>query len=235
MANTIFQKLQNIQSRLKVEKKNYNSFGGYSYRSCEDILEAVKPLLVENNLALVMTDEVEAVGERYYIQATAILYDTENGTNISATAYAREALEKKKMDDAQVTGSSSSYARKYALNGLFAIDDAKDSDFLNKDEAYTANQQTRQNTQQGQQGRQNSQQGQQGRQNNQQGRQNNQQGNNPNNILESSKKEISQMLKAKHIQNKDFINWLKKNFNTDKIDGLQVNQLNAIKSQVASW
>lgn len=218
MANTIFQKLQNIQSRLKVEKKNYNSFGGYSYRSCEDILEAVKPLLVENNLALVMTDEVEAVGERYYIQATAILYDTENGTNISATAYAREAKEKKKMDDAQVTGSSSSYARKYALNGLFAIDDAKDSDFLNKDEAYTANQQKRQNTQQGQQGRQG-----------------NQQRSNPSNILESSRKEISQMLKAKNIQNRDFINWLKKNFNTDKLDGLQVNQLNAIKSQVASW
>lgn len=218
MANTIFQKLQNIQSRLKVEKKNYNSFGGYSYRSCEDILEAVKPLLVENNLALVMTDEVEAVGERYYIKATATLYDTEGGTNIAATAYAREAKEKKKMDDAQVTGSSSSYARKYALNGLFAIDDAKDSDFLNKDEAYTANQQTRQNTQQGQQGRQG-----------------NQQRSNPSNILESTRKEISQMLKAKHIQNKDFINWLKKNFNTDKLDGLQVNQLNAIKSQVASW
>lgn len=218
MANTIFQKLQNIQSRLKVEKKNYNSFGGYSYRSCEDILEAVKPLLVENNLALVMTDEVEAVGERYYIQATAILYDTENGTNISATAYAREAKEKKKMDDAQVTGSSSSYARKYALNGLFAIDDAKDSDFLNKDEAYTANQQTRQNTHQGKQGKQG-----------------NQQGNNPSNILENTRREISQMLKAKHIQNKDFINWLKKNFNTDKLDGLQVTQLNAIKSQVASW
>ncbi len=218
MANTIFQKLQNIQSRLKVEKKNYNSFGGYSYRSCEDILEAVKPLLVENNLALVMTDEVEAVGERYYIQATAILYDTENGTNISATAYAREAKEKKKMDDAQVTGSSSSYARKYALNGLFAIDDAKDSDFLNKDEGYTANQQGRQNTQQGQQGRQN-----------------NQQGNNPNNILESTRREISQTLKVKKIQNRDFINWLKKNYNTDKLDGLQVNQLNVIKNQVASW
>lgn len=217
MANTIFQKLQNIQSRLKVEKKNYNSFGGYSYRSCEDILEAVKPLLVENNLALVMTDEVEAVGERYYIQATAILYDTENGTNISATAYAREALEKKKMDDAQVTGSSSSYARKYALNGLFAIDDAKDSNFLNQEEN-TSRQQTRQNSQQGQQGKQG-----------------NQQGNKPSNILESTRKEISQMLKAKHIQNKDFINWLKKNFNTDKLDGLQVNQLNAIKSQVASW
>ena len=207
MDNTIFQKLQNIQSKLKVEKKNYNSFGGYNYRSCEDILEAVKPLLVENNLALVMTDEVEAIGERYYIKATATLYDTENGTNISATAYAREVKEKKKMDDAQVTGSSSSYARKYALNGLFAIDDAKDSDFLNKDEAYTANQQTRQNTQQGQQGRQS-----------------NQQRSNPSNILESTRKEISQMLKVKHIQNKDFINWLKKNFNTDKLDGLQVNQ-----------
>lgn len=225
MANTIFQKLQNIQSRLKVEKKNYNDFGRYNYRSCEDILEAVKPLLVENNLALVMTDEVEAVGERYYIQATAILYDTENGTNISATAYAREAKEKKKMDDAQVTGSSSSYARKYALNGLFAIDDAKDSDFLNKDEAYTANQQTRQNTQQGQQGRQS----------NQQRRQNNQQGNNPNNILESTRREISQTLKAKEIPNEDFIYWLNRNYNTDKLDGLQVNQLNEIRSQVASW
>lgn len=224
MANTIFQKLQNIQSKLKVEKKNYNSFGGYNYRSCEDILEAVKPLLVENNLALVMTDEVEAVGERYYIKATATLYDTENGTNISATAYAREALEKKKMDDAQVTGSSSSYARKYALNGLFAIDDAKDSDFLNQGEN-TAKQQ----------GRQNSQQGQQGRQNNQQGRQNNQQGNNPNNILESTRREISQTLKAKEIPNEDFIYWLNRNYNTDKLDGLQVNQLNEIRSQVASW
>lgn len=213
MANTIFQKLQNIQSRLKVEKKNYNSFGGYSYRSCEDILEAVKPLLVENNLALVMTDEVEAVGERYYIKATATLYDTENGTNIAAIAYAREALEKKKMDDAQVTGSSSSYARKYALNGLFAIDDAKDSDFLNKDESYTARQPR-------QQGRQNTSQGQQGGQNN---------------ILESTRREISQALKAKNIQNRDFINWLIKNYNTDKLEGLQVNQLNIIKNQVASW
>lgn len=217
MANTIYQKLQNIQSRLKVEKKNYNDFGGYSYRSCEDILEAVKPLLVENNLALVMADEVEAVGERYYIKATATLYDTEGGATIAATAYAREAKEKKKMDDAQVTGSSSSYARKYALNGLFAIDDAKDSDFLNQEEN-TARQQTRQNSQQGQQGRQN-----------------NQQGNNPNNILESTRREISQTLKVKKIQNRDFINWLKKNFNTDKLEGLQVNQLNAIKSQVASW
>lgn len=218
MANTIFQKLQNIQSRLKVEKKNYNSFGGYSYRSCEDILEAVKPLLAENNLTLVMTDEVEAVGERYYIKATATLYDTEGGTNIAATAYAREAKEKKKMDDAQVTGSTSSYARKYALNGLFAIDDAKDSDFINKDESYTANQQRRQNTQQGQQGRQN-----------------NQQGNNPNNILESTRREISQTLKAKEIPNEDFIYWLNRNYNTDKLDGLQVNQLNEIRSQVASW
>lgn len=225
MANTIFQKLQNIQSRLKVEKKNYNDFGRYNYRSCEDILEAVKPLLVENNLALVMTDEVEAVGERYYIKATVTLYDTEGGTNIAATAYAREAKEKKKMDDAQVTGSSSSYARKYALNGLFAIDDAKDSDFLNKDEAYTANQQTRQNTQQGQQGRQS----------NQQRRQNNQQRNNPNNILESTRREISQTLKAKEIPNEDFIYWLNRNYNTDKLDGLQVNQLNEIRSQVASW
>lgn len=160
-----------------------------------------------------MTDEVEAVGERYYIKATATLYDTENGTNIAAIAYAREALEKKKMDDAQVTGSSSSYARKYALNGLFAIDDAKDSDFLNKDESYTARQPR-------QQGRQNTSQGQQGGQNN---------------ILESTRREISQALKAKNIQNRDFINWLIKNYNTDKLEGLQVNQLNIIKNQVASW
>ena len=183
-------------------------------------------------MALVMADEVEAVGERYYIKATATLYDTEGGTHIATTAYAREAKEKKKMDDAQVTGSTSSYARKYALNGLFAIDDAKDSDFLNKDESYTANQQRRQNTQQGQQGRQNNQ---QGRQNNQQGRQNNQQGNNPNNILESTRREISQTLKAKEIPNEDFIYWLNRNYNTDKLDGLQVNQLNEIRSQVASW
>ncbi len=119
--------LKKIQKELKAPKNQYNAFGKYKYRSCEDILEAVKPLL--NNATLVINDEMVVIGERYYIKATATL--TEEDKSISATAYAREPEEKKGMDSAQITGATSSYARKYALNGLFLIDDTKDSDATN--------------------------------------------------------------------------------------------------------
>jgi len=119
--------LNKIQKELKAPKNQYNAFGKYKYRSCEDILEAVKPLL--NNATLIINDEMVVIGERYYIKATATL--TEADKSISATAYAREPEEKKGMDSAQITGATSSYARKYALNGLFLIDDTKDSDATN--------------------------------------------------------------------------------------------------------
>lgn len=115
-----------IQSELKAPKGQYNSFGKYKYRSAEDILEAVKPLLAKNNCHLTLTDEVVMVGDRYYVKATAILTNGEDA--ISTTAYAREDLDKKGMDGSQITGTASSYARKYALNGLFCIDDTKDAD-----------------------------------------------------------------------------------------------------------
>lgn len=119
-------KLVSIQQELKVPKGQTNSFGGYKYRSCEDILEAVKPLVHAMGLSLVLTDEVVQVGDANYIKASAVLC---NGTDsITVHAMAREAVTKKGMDDAQITGSASSYARKYALNGLFAIDDTKDAD-----------------------------------------------------------------------------------------------------------
>jgi len=109
---------------LKAPKNQYNSFGKYKYRSCEDILEGVKPLL--GNCTLTISDRIEQVGDRFYIVATATLSDGKD--NINVEAYAREALTKKGMDEAQVTGACSSYARKYALNALFCIDDTKDAD-----------------------------------------------------------------------------------------------------------
>lgn len=115
-----------IQSMLKAPKNQYNSFGKYHYRSCEDILEALKPLLAETGLELIVTDRIVQIGERYYVEATAIL--TGKDGRAAVTAYAREPEERKGMDPAQVTGATSSYARKYALNGLFLIDDAKDAD-----------------------------------------------------------------------------------------------------------
>lgn len=130
--------LKNIQSKLKAPKNQNNSFGGYKYRSCEDILEAVKPLLAENNAELVLSDEIEVKGDRFYIKATATLKVGDE--TASATGWAREALSKKGMDESQITGTASSYARKYALNGLFLIDDSKDSDTdaykRESDEAY---------------------------------------------------------------------------------------------------
>lgn len=126
------EKVSYIQTKLKAPKGQYNSFGNYKYRSCEDILEAVKPLLDETKLILHIDDDVVMVGTRYYIKATATLTDTVN--SLSSTAYAREEESKKKMDGSQVTGAASSYARKYALNGLLAIDDTKDSDSDEKPE-----------------------------------------------------------------------------------------------------
>lgn len=125
------EKLMNIQGELKAPKGQYNGFGKYKYRSCEDILEAVKPLLNKYKTTLRLNDELVLIGERYYVKATAILTDVESDEEIINTSYAREEEGKKGMDGSQVTGASSSYARKYALNGLFAIDDVKDSDTTN--------------------------------------------------------------------------------------------------------
>ena len=121
-------RVSEVQQKLKAPKGQYNSFGGYNYRSCEDILEAVKPICAEHSVLLNLSDEIVNVGERYYIKATAKLYDLESDAVISSTALAREAQTKKGMDDSQITGTASSYARKYALNGLFNIDDTKDAD-----------------------------------------------------------------------------------------------------------
>lgn len=122
------EKLLAVQAELKAPKGQTNSFGKYKYRSCEDILESVKPLLKKYNATLVVSDSLELIGERYYIKATATFQDVETDGIIENTAYARESAEKKGMDDSQVTGATSSYARKYALNGLFLIDDTKDAD-----------------------------------------------------------------------------------------------------------
>ena len=127
----IYAKLAAIQSALKAPKSQYNKFGGYNYRKAEDILEAVKPLLAQNGCTLTCTDELVLIGVRYYIKATATITAIEDGSSISTTAYAREEEEKKGMDGSQVTGASSSYSRKYALNGLLCIDDTADSDTTN--------------------------------------------------------------------------------------------------------
>jgi hypothetical protein len=122
-----------IQTQLKAPKSQYNSFGKYHYRNCEDILESLKPLLLKHNCTLVINDTIDMIGNRFYIKATATI---SNGKDVvSVTAYAREEESKKGMDGSQVTGAASSYARKYALNGLFLIDDTKDSDATNKGES----------------------------------------------------------------------------------------------------
>lgn len=152
----LIEKLAKIQNELKAPKGQYNKFGNYKYRSCEDILEALKPILKENRLSLVISDELVVFGnnnpivyaetyydkdlkrentktivncgERYYIKATATIYDLDSDKTLSNTAFAREEETKKGMDGSQITGTASSYARKYALNGLFNIDDTKDAD-----------------------------------------------------------------------------------------------------------
>jgi len=124
----IQEKLKIIQCELKAPKSQHNNFGNYNYRSLEDINESVKPILDKVGATIVLSDDIVFMGERYYVKATATLYDTESNESISVTALARETDVKKGMDSSQVTGATSSYARKYALNGLFAIDDTKDAD-----------------------------------------------------------------------------------------------------------
>ena len=125
---TIYEKLLAVQNELKAPKDKRNNFGGYNYRSCEGILEAVKPLLQEQGLMLTIKDEVVNIGDRYYVKATVLLDDISSNGEIAITALAREEEAKKGMDASQITGTASSYARKYALNGLFLIDDTKDAD-----------------------------------------------------------------------------------------------------------
>ena len=145
----IYEKLLSIQEVLKCNKSQYNSFGKYYYRNCEDILEAAKPICKQFGAVLTISDEIVLIGERFYIKATATLTDIESGEKVSTTAFAREALDKKGMDESQVTGTASSYSRKFSLNGLFCIDDTKDADALppsqgkqeeTKSEAVTAKQ-----------------------------------------------------------------------------------------------
>lgn len=127
----IYEKINKIQVELKAPKSQRNNFGNYNFRNCEDILEALKPLLLREKIIIQLSDELVQIGDRFYIKATATLIDVESGEKHSTTAFAREELSKKGMDGSQITGASSSYARKYALNGLLAIDDTKDSDTTN--------------------------------------------------------------------------------------------------------
>ena len=124
-----------IQSELKSPKNQRNNFGNYNYRNCEDILEAVKPFLDKYECAVTISDDIVEVGGRIYVKATATFYDIKLGINSSVSAYAREPEQQKGMSESQITGASSSYARKYALNGLFLIDDTKDADATNMHDA----------------------------------------------------------------------------------------------------
>lgn len=128
MASSIRTKLMKIQTEIKAPKNLYNSFGKYKYRNAEGICEAVKPYLAKHNCSLVLTDDIIEVGGRIYVKATAILKDIDTDSDICVSAMARESMEKKGMDESQITGTASSYARKYALNGLFLLDDTKDAD-----------------------------------------------------------------------------------------------------------
>lgn len=125
-----------IQQELKAPKGQFNKFGGYKYRSCEDIVEAAKPVLAKHEASLIISDEIVQIGDRFYIKATAKILNA-SGVVAEASAFAREPLSRKGMDEAQVTGASSSYARKYALNGLLAIDDTKDPDATHKHEDFS--------------------------------------------------------------------------------------------------
>lgn len=125
--------LQKIQQELKANKGQYNEFGKYAYRSCEDILEAAKPVLAKYDAAITLSDDIVLIGDRYYVKATATLTvekDKDTALTFTTTAFAREAVARKGMDESQITGSASSYARKYALSGLFALDDTKDADTM---------------------------------------------------------------------------------------------------------
>ncbi len=124
----ITEKLSVIQQELIAPKNQYNSFGKYNYRSCEDILEGLKPFIGKLKVAVTVTDDIVVIGDRFYVKATATIRDCESNETVANTAFARESDDKKGMDASQVTGATSSYARKYALNGLFCIDDVKDAD-----------------------------------------------------------------------------------------------------------
>ena len=128
---TIYKKLSEVQTELKAPKGQFNTFGKYKYRNCEDILEALKPVLAKNKLTILVSDMVENINDRFYIKAVVTLVDVETGESTTTQAYAREEENKKGMDASQLTGSTSSYARKYALNGMFLIDDTKDADTTN--------------------------------------------------------------------------------------------------------
>lgn len=132
----IYEKLLAIQLELKAPKSQLNSFGGYKYRNCEDILESLKPLLEKAKATVICKDEITNINDRFYVKSTAKLIDIETGESIESTAFAREEQTKKGMDESQITGSCSSYARKYALNGLFCVDDTKDADSQNNTENY---------------------------------------------------------------------------------------------------
>lgn len=136
---SVYEKLLDIQNELKAPKSQYNKFGNYNYRNCEDILEAVKPICKKHKAVVFLSDKLVMNGERHYIEATATFVDVETNETIEVTAYAREEESKKGMDGSQVTGASSSYARKYALNGLFDVDDTKDSDTTNQGDNQTNN------------------------------------------------------------------------------------------------
>lgn len=127
---SIYSKLISIQNELKAPKNQYNSFGKYNYRNCEDILEALKPILKKYDCTLIIADDICNINDRFYVKAKAILFDCETGESVTSSAYAREEETKKGMDGSQVTGASSSYARKYCLNGLLLIDDTKDADSM---------------------------------------------------------------------------------------------------------
>ena len=131
--------LAEIQNELKVPKLQMNEFGGYKYRSCGDILEAVKPICAKYGCALILTDNVEIVGDRFYVIATAKLINQDGAVIGETKAFARETVSRKGMDEAQVTGASSSYARKYALSGLFAIDDTRDADTMEAEKTENEN------------------------------------------------------------------------------------------------
>lgn len=208
MEKNIYSKLSIIQSDLKVPKNQYNKFGDYSYRNCEDILEALKPILKETGTVITLSDEIELLGNRYYIKATATLTDVESKESVLNSAFAREDETRKKMDGSQLTGSASSYARKYALNGLLAIDDTRDSDYLNN---------SAQSLSEPQRGTQNN---------------NNipQNGN-----LEKYRNEIANTLKVKEIPFKVFTDWLQNNLNKGNLDGLSISQLEQIKKTIAEW
>ncbi len=130
----LLEKLTTVQNELKVGKDKRNEFGGFNYRSVEDVYNAVKPLLKEQGLCLYLKDTIETVGDRIYIKTTAMLFDNESGDELETTGWAREPLSRPKMDESQVTGSCSSYARKYALNAMFLIDDNKDIDSMRIEE-----------------------------------------------------------------------------------------------------